>query len=136
MFIIFILYLIYIYQSNNNVFDLVTERYYEEELIYQNEINAYKRTKLIKNIPFYKIIEEGIIIKFPKKNINKKVNILLQHPYKKKLDIKFSLFLNFKKNILIPSKFLKPTIYLLKIKWENNNLDYRKDYEVQWKLSQ
>lgn len=118
------------------MFDLVTEQYYEEELIYQNEINAYKRTKLLKNIPIYIITKKGINIQFPKEFIPSKVNIVLQHPYKKKLDIQLFLILNSKNNILISSKYLKPSLYLLKIKWKNKNLDYRKDYEIQWNLLQ
>lgn len=134
-FMIFIISLIYIYQSNNNVFDLVTEQYYDEELIYQNEINAYKRTKILQYIPTYSIKKEGLIIQFPKNFINSKIHILLQHPYNKSLDINL-LLINPKNNILIPSKLLKPTLYLLKIKWIHNNLNYRKDYEIQWKLLQ
>lgn len=134
IFIIFILSLIYKYQySSNYSFDLVTEKYYEEELIYQNEIDAYNRTNILDSIPTYSLSNKGIFIQFPKKFIKTKGEILLQHFFKKKSDIKSILLLDKEGKHLISSKFLEPSLYLLKIKWKDKNINYRKDYEVKWK---
>lgn len=132
-FIIFILSLIYKYQSSSNPFDLVTEKYYEEELLYQDEIDAYNRTNLLDSIPMYSISEKGILVQFPKKIIYTEIEILLRHPSKKSSDIKSQLLIDSQWNFLIPSKFLEPSLYSMKIKWKDKNLNYRKDYEVQWK---
>lgn len=132
-FILFILFLIYQYQLHNNSFDLVTEKYYEEELSYQDEIDAYKRTNNLDSIPTYFFLKKGILIQFPNQFIQSKIEILLRHPFKKELDIKFKTSLNSYKNFIIHRKFLEPSVYLLQIKWKYNNLNYRKDYEIQWK---
>lgn len=132
-FIIFILLLIYKYKSSNNPFDLVTKKYYQEELIYQNEINAYNRTNKLDSIPFYKITKKGILIIFPKYDSNIKGKILLRHPSKENLDVNLKLFLDLNGYFLIPKKYLKKSIYLLQIKWKKNDLFYRKDYDIKWK---
>lgn len=134
-FMSFILTLIFIYARMPETFDLVTEDYYEEEIKFQDEIDAYKAADALKDSVTIKVDEMGVTIKFPKEfnNANTKGTLQIYHPSKKMLDIKKDLQLNEDNAMIVPSKVLSPAIYTFKIKWRRDNINYRKDFEVRWK---
>ena len=63
-FIIFICTLIFTVEFSKNTFDLVTDNYYEEEINYQQEIDATNNASLLKEKPKIEIIpDSGIKIR-------------------------------------------------------------------------
>ncbi|MCB9202683.1 MAG: FixH family protein [Flavobacteriales bacterium] len=133
-FIVFILSLLYKYQSQDNVFDLVTDDYYEEELVYQNEIDAKNRANKLSETPMVTTESEGFKIEFPKEfnQSNTSGKILLRHAYIKDKDVKSKLILNSDNQMFIPSTVLDKASYTLIISWEKDSLNYRKDYDIKW----
>lgn len=131
-FIIFILSLIFWYQSQDNSFDLVTENYYEEELVFQKEIDAQNNANKLKNPPVLKITPQGIIIWFDKEFSKITGEVLFRHSSKKEKDIKTKLMLSSENQMTIPASVLDKSLYEVKINWVHNGISYRKDYEIKW----
>ena len=131
-FIVFILSLIFWYQSQDNSFDLVTENYYEEELIFQKEIDAQNNANKLKNPPVLKLTNKGVVLIFNKDLKNIKGEVLFRHPSKKEKDIKTKLILSTENEMTIPASVLDKSLYEVKINWIHNAIPYRKDYEIKW----
>lgn len=125
-FISFIMYFIISMNVNKKYdYDLVTEDYYAEELVYQNDINKLKNSKnLLENIT-YKKSAEGLIISFPDsfdfKNITGKV--FLYRPSNKQLDFDTAISLS-NPYLLIPDKRLVDGRWNIKIDWQYNGKSY------------
>mgnify|MGYP000468383723 CR=1 FL=1 len=108
MFMSFILYFV-ISMSTDAKFshDLVTEKYYEKELKYQEKIDAAKNAQELKETIEIEKTADGLILKFPKifekKTLEGKV--FLYRPSDKQLDfeIPFSKTNNY---LLVPDKSL------------------------------
>ena len=103
-FIAFIMYFVINMNLNKKyVHDLVTEDYYQEELLHQNEIDKVDNAKDLKENVSWKKTDDGILISFPKdldyKNITGKV--FLYRPSDKKLDSEISISLS-NSDMLIP----------------------------------
>ncbi len=99
--------------------DLVTEEYYKEELLHQNEIDKENNAKeLTENISWTKTIE-GIEIKFPKSLDPTKIKgkVFLYRPSDKKLDSEITISLS-SNTMLIPKTNLLDGRWNLKIDWE------------------
>ncbi len=66
-FIAFIMYFVINMNLNKKyVHDLVTEDYYQEELLHQNEIDKVDNAKDLKENVSWKKTDDGILISFPK----------------------------------------------------------------------
>jgi len=132
-FMLFILSLIYMYQSQDNSFDLVTEEYYEEEISFQDQIDAQNRLNKLANQPKIIVNSIGILIQFPEELKESTGKILLRHPSQKEKDIAMDLNLNSNNEQIIPALKLHKATYLLRLNWITNKQFYRKDFETKWK---
>jgi len=125
-FISFIMYFIITMNINKKYnHDLVTEDYYAEELVYQNDIDKLKNSKtLIENITYNKS-EEGLIIYFPKDFDFNKItgNMFLYRPSNKQLDFETEISLS-NPYLLIPDKRLVGGRWNIKIDWQYNGKSY------------
>ena len=120
LFIAFIMYFVISMMTNEKYnHDLVTEEYYKEELLHQNEIDKENNAKeLTENISWTKTIE-GIEIKFPKSLDPTKIKgkVFLYRPSDKKLDSEITISLS-SNTMLIPKTNLLDGRWNLKIDWE------------------
>ncbi|MEN2434557.1 FixH family protein [Weeksellaceae bacterium A-14] len=135
IFIIFILSMIFFFPMGKQNSELITENYYEEELVYQDVIDAKNRTDKLAEKPHVELKKEGIFIMFPKEinNSNAKFNFYLYRTEDQNLDIKKDFQLMPDNTFTIPAKVLVKGSYTLKLKWHKDNLNYQRDYDIQWK---
>ena len=135
VFIIFILSMIFFFPIGKQNSELITENYYEEELVYQDVINAKNRADKLSEKPEVELKNEGIKITFPK-NINAtntQFSFYLYRTEDQNLDVKKEFQLQSDNTFLIPAKVLARGSYTLKLKWHKDKLDYQRDYDIQWK---
>lgn len=105
--------------------DLVTEKYYEKELGYQDQINATKNGfELEENITVL-IIKEGLRINFPKNFIPKEIKgkVFLYRPSNKYLDFEIPISLS-NTYLLVPEKRLLGGRWNLSVSWNYENKEY------------
>lgn len=134
-FMIFILSMIFIFTKGWQNAEMVSDNYYEDEMNYQQVIDAKQNADALPQKPIYEQLSNGIKLTFPPDlNIDgQKVNFHLFRTDDAKLDVDKDLTLNSDRTILIPNKILFPGSYTLKILWEQNKKPYQIDYDVVWK---
>lgn len=133
-FILFILFLILVFPMGKQNAEMISNNYYEEELRYQDIIDAKKNAAKLEQQPVYKATSEGMMISFPAsiKVDEDKVNFVLFRTEDSNLDVKKEVGLQH--NVfLIPKKVLSPGSYTLKLKWTENKNPYQIDYDILWK---
>ncbi|WBV59087.1 FixH family protein [Chryseobacterium camelliae] len=134
-FIAFILSMLFLFPNGQKNSEMVTDNYYEEELQYQNVIDAKKRADDLQEKPIYSQNSAGIAVRFPKdyNNSNTTIKFVLNRTDDQNLDIKKSEQLDANQSILIPAKVLIKGNYTLRLMWTKDKTDYRMDYDVIWK---
>ena len=134
-FIVFILSMLFLFPSGQKNSEMVTDNYYEEELQYQDVIDAKKRADTLQEKPIYSQDTNGIKIHFPKdyNNTNTTVKFVLNRTDDQNLDIKKSTQLDPNQSFTIPSHVLSKGNYTLRLMWTKDKTDYRLDYDVIWK---
>ena len=126
LFIAFIMYFVVSMMTNKKYdHDLVTEEYYEEELLHQNEIDKMNNAKALQANVNWEKTSEGIEIVFPS-NLNYKTitgKVFLYRPSNKKLDSEFNISLS--NNImLIPKTKLLDGRWNIKVDWQYQGVPY------------
>ena len=134
-FMAFILSMLFLFPNGQKNSEMVTDNYYEEELKYQDVIDAKKRADDLQEKPVYSQDKNGIKITFPKDhdNSNTTVKFVLNRTDDQNLDIKKAVQLDAGKSFLIPAQVLKIGNYTLRLSWTKDKTDYRMDYDVIWK---
>lgn len=134
-FIAFILFMILVFPNGQQNSDLVSKNYYEDELAYQEVIDAKNNAAELTEKPVYSQFSEGIKITFPTSEIpdGKKVDFELFRTDDSNLDVKKEILLDRTNSIFIPEKVISKGSYTLKIKWVKNKKTYQIDYDVLWK---
>ena len=133
-FIIIILSLIWYFTSTWKNSELITDNYYEEELAYQNVIDAKNKAINLKELPVYHQNDSGISVTFPSEinNSNSKFRIDLHRAEDQKLDIIREMELDQGNSIFIPAKVLAKGNYVLRVMWKKDNEEYQLDYDLIW----
>ncbi len=134
-FIVFILSMMFLFPNGQKNSEMVTENYYEEELQYQDVIDAKNRADKLAEKPTYKQDSKGITITFPKgyDNVNTKVKFVLNRTDDQNLDVKKEIVLDQNNSFTIPPQVIKMGNYTLMLMWTKDKTDYRMDYDVIWK---
>ncbi len=136
-FITFICYLVFSVEFSKNSFDLVTDEYYDDEINFQQEIDATSHANQLKEKPTIEIVNsKGIEITFPKEfnSQNTTGKLKLFRPNSKDLDVnKKSLDLSALNTIFIPANILVKGNYTLKLYWKKDNINYQMEIPVVWK---
>ncbi|WP_341651746.1 FixH family protein [Blattabacterium cuenoti] len=119
-FIIFITYIAFFFPHVGS--QLVSDRYYEEEMKYQEIINEKKNVSKLPIKIKVSILNSGIKIIFPPVNNDIHGFFTLFRSSSKDLDFtkSFNLLKDSKKILLIPKKFLKKGYYKLIIRWKTD----------------
>lgn len=126
-FIGFIMFFIIKMNTNDKYdHDLVTEKYYQKELQFQNAINKSKNSKALKQKITCKKTNEGLVVVFPEdfnpKNISG--NITLYRPSNKKLDFETPISLSNNHTFLIPKNRLLEGRWNISVDWKYNEKEY------------
>lgn len=126
-FVIFILsFVIRISTQDKYDHDLVTENYYEKEMVYQKEIDGAKNTKALSSVISGDKTEKGYQLTFPKEVVTKRKSlgkVELYRPSNKKLDFELPLILS-EHHFLIPKEKLVPGRWNIKVTWQQNGKEY------------
>lgn len=132
LFIAFILFMIFIFPNGQQNSELVSDHYYEDELVYQQVIDAKKNADALPQKLTINQFSEGIRITFPSdiQVDNKKINFHLFRTEDKNLDVKRDLELQADRTVTVPRKVLLPGSYTLKVKWESNKKPYQMGYDI------
>lgn len=133
-FICFILFMIFLFPNGQKNSELITDNYYEEELAFQDVIDAKKRADSLAEKPQYSQAQDGIKITFPKdiNNGNSKIRFHLFRTDDQTLDVKKDMILDANNAFLIPEKVLVKGNYTLKVHWNKDKKEYQIDYDVVW----
>ena len=133
-FIIFIIFLILIFPMGKQNAEMISNNYYEEELKYQDVIDAKNNAAKLEKTPTYKATSEGILISFPDNiKVDKDIaNFVLFRTEDSNLDVKKEVTLQHNL-FLIPKKVISKGSYTLKLKWTENKKPYQVDYDILWK---
>lgn len=134
-FMLFILSLIFIFTRGWQNAEMVSDNYYEDELVYQQVIDAKNNADALNEKPKYAQNANGIQIQFPKSiTIDKQeVDFHLFRTDDAKLDVEKELKADGAGRIHIPNQILFPGSYTLKINWSTDGKPYQVDYDVLWK---
>lgn len=133
-FILFILFLIFVFPMGKQNADMISNNYYEEELQYQDIIDAKNNAAKLEKTPTYKVTNEGMLISFPEsiKVDDNTVNFVLFRTADSNLDVKKEVTLQHNL-FLIPKAVISSGSYTLKLKWKENKKPYQVDYDILWK---
>ena len=125
-FIAFIMYFV-INMSTNKKYDhdLVTEDYYQEELLHQQEIDKEINSKSMSQKVTWIKTNDGIVIRFPEDLDFSQIQgkVFLYRPSNKKLDSEIVISLS-NHEMLIPKTQLLDGRWNLKIDWEYKGKAY------------
>ncbi|MFY9242365.1 MAG: FixH family protein [Polaribacter sp.] len=125
-FIAFIMYFVITMSTDKKYsYDLVTEKYYQAELNYQQEINAEKNLNQLTEKVTVQKNSEGLLIKIPNKFNNEKVEgkVFLYRPSNKQLDFELPISIS-NTYLLVPENRLLDGRWNIKIFWKHKNTDY------------
>ena len=133
-FILFILFLIFIFPMGKQNAEMISNNYYEEELKYQDIIDAKNNAAKLEKTPTYKATSEGLLISFPEsiKADQNTASFVLFRTEDSNLDVKKEVVLQHNL-FLIPAKVISKGSYTLKLKWTENKKPYQVDYDILWK---
>ncbi|WP_438965352.1 FixH family protein [Flavobacterium sp.] len=126
LFMTFILYFVFKVQSDSTYDnELVTEDYYQKELLVQGNIEKQQSANQLENKLVFQKTTEGIVVKFPTdfdyKNIKGKVS--LYRPSSQKLDFEIPISLS-SSNLLIPNSNLVGGLWDISVDWTYENSKY------------
>jgi nitrogen fixation protein FixH len=125
-FMAFIMYFVITMSTDNSYsHDLVTEKYYQAELNYQQEIDAEKNLNKISGKVTITNSKEGLQINLPSYFSDKKIEgkVFLYRPSNKQLDFEIPM-LKSNTYLLVPEQRLVDGRWNIKIIWKQNNVNY------------
>lgn len=133
-FMIFILSMIFIFSRGQQNSELITETYYQDELQYQQIIDAKNNADKIQNKPEYIQDARGVTLKFPAEinNGNSKFKIDLHRAEDQNLDVVRNINLNAENAIFLPKDILAKGNYVLRVMWTKEKQNYQLDYDIVW----
>jgi len=133
-FIGFILYMVITMSTNKSYsYDLVTEDYYQEDVDYQNEINAQENAVEFKDKVKITRVKEGLKIEFPKELSSKNIKgkVFLYRPSNKQLDFEMPISIS-NTYLLVPEKRLLEGRWNINIAFKYNDKEYLIKREIQY----
>lgn len=132
LFICFILYfVIRISTEKKYDYDLVTEEYYQKEMVFQKEMDDEANSNTLENNISGEKIAEGWMLTFPKNIDYSKITgtVFLYRPSNKKLDFVLPLKLS-DPNLLIPDERMIPGRWNTIVRWSYEGEDYLYKNEI------
>jgi hypothetical protein len=133
-FISFIMYFVISMMTNKKYdHDLVTENYYQKELVFQQSIDKETNAKRLDEQVTWKKTPEGMLITFPQSlNIEEiEGKVFLYRPSNKHLDFEMPITLS-NHTLLIPDNRLLDGRWNLSVEWEYDNVKYLFKEEIKY----
>ncbi|AUC86226.1 cytochrome C oxidase Cbb3 [Polaribacter sp. ALD11] len=133
-FMSFILYLVITMSTDKSYrFDLVTEKYYQKELGFQDEINAETNASELKEKVTIQRTEKGLKVVFPTTFSPKEIKgkVFLYRPSNKQLDFEIPISIS-NTYLLVPEKRLLDGRWNINIAFKYNNKEYLIKKEIDY----
>ncbi|CAM1347588.1 FixH family protein [Tenacibaculum insulae] len=133
-FMSFILYLVISMSTGKSYnHDLVSEKYYQNELEYQKSIDATKNAKELKENIKIKKTSEGLKIDFPSEFNPKDIKgkVFLYRPSNKQLDFEIPISIS-NTYLLVPEKRLLGGRWNITVSWNYKNKQYLYQKELNY----
>jgi hypothetical protein len=110
----------------NQKIDLVSDDYYDKELVFQNRINEMNNSNSLTENIKHQVDQKGVQLNFPKQFENEKISgeILFFRPSDNKKDFKVSIELNDNSQQFISRNSLSKGMYKMQISWKTANKNY------------
>jgi hypothetical protein len=120
-----------VYSSFNHNIDLVSTNYYEEELKYQNVIDAMERANGLSAKVVCTVVNDSLQVKFPAEMKERKVkaDVWLYFMADQKKDIKASLVTS-TGQLAMPLTSLSKGMHDVKINWEVEGAEYYSEQKL------
>jgi hypothetical protein len=115
-----------VYRSMSTHYELVEKDYYNQELRYQQKIDATSRTNALQSAVVLEQTEQGVHVQLPLEMKNKTLNgdIWFYCAYDAGKDKKISLRADSNARQLIPLRELEPGNYTVKLNWTESGQTY------------
>ena len=112
--------------------NLVTDKYYENSLQYQEEIDKQSRTLALNEDVNIQFNGQAINILFPSSYVSKKITgeLFFYRPSDPSLDFKIPLMLNESGKQIIPTGRLEKGFWRLKLNWSMNGEGYYNERDI------
>ncbi|MDL5048876.1 FixH family protein [Oscillatoria amoena NRMC-F 0135] len=105
--------------------NLVSEGYYQDELVYQKKLDRKNNTEQLREKPDMTIVDRTYLrIYFPEAKLIEQGEVQLFRPSSDKLDQRFKLSSSADSVQLIPLQNLQPGAYRVKMLWTMEGADY------------
>ena len=131
-FIGFILYFVITMSTDKAYsYDLVTEKYYQKELGFQDEINAEMNASKLKEKVTIQRVEKGLLVTFPKDFSPKEIKgkVFLYRPSNKQLDFEIPISVS-NTYLLVPENRLLGGRWNITIAFNYKNIHYLVKKEI------
>jgi hypothetical protein len=121
-----------VYKAMNTRYELVSKTYYQDELRYQDKIDAIANASALRDIQV-NTDKDYLILQLPNDFIGQSVkgDIWLYCKTDAVKDLRLALTANDEGRQLIPKKQLKANKYLLKLSWETNDKKYYTEKDIE-----
>ncbi|QAA81242.1 cytochrome C oxidase Cbb3 [Aequorivita sp. H23M31] len=132
LFIGFIMFFVVQIMTNKKYdYDLVTEDYYQKELVYQKELDALENSSHLEHNLSSKRTDEGWEITFPEElNVSEiSGTVVMYRPSSKKLDFELPIQLS-SPVLLIPDERMVGGKWITKVNWKYKGKDYLYNEEI------
>lgn len=115
-----------VYLSMSQQIDLVSERYYDQGIHYQEQITALENSKNLNEKMSVSVQPRELILQFPKEFVPSDIvgRITLYRPDNKFKDLSFDISLDTTARQTIPTSSLLHGLWRVKVNWKANGLDY------------
>ncbi|MDP1803101.1 MAG: FixH family protein [Bacteroidota bacterium] len=126
-FVILIVSMVYI--SVNNKSELVSKNYYEQELVYQDRIDAVNNEKKLAVTINYEIVDQFIVLGYLPNEIKKdfKGEVLFFRPSDSTKDLTIDLKFDQEGEQIISKDKLSKGVYKMCISWKNDKKTFYKE---------
>ncbi|MCG1035884.1 FixH family protein [Polaribacter sargassicola] len=125
-FISFIMYFVITMSTDKSYsHDLVTDKYYQQELVYQDQIDATENALKLKEKITLTKVKEGLKIKFPSNIETKEITgkVFLYRPSNKQLDFEMPISIS-NTYLLVPEKRLLGGRWNITVSWSYKGKEY------------
>lgn len=115
--------------------DLVSEDYYEQELLFQDKINLFDRTQALSNQLSWQVQKDKLTLDFPAQFRGKQTSgkVFFFRPSDAVLDKSMKIQADTLTTKSISIKTLKKGLYKIQINWEVENIQYYNEGFIQIK---
>jgi nitrogen fixation protein FixH len=122
-FVVFMLGLVYMCLKQKDLF-LVTPKYYQEELAYQDKIDHMQNVADLSSEVGINYSETGIVVEFPEECKESSGEIRLYRPSNATMDISIPFSLSLNNTLDVAAGKLEKGLWVLKLNWTKGIKEY------------